>query len=83
MKKENPNSGVPLKDWASASYSAEDGRAAKSSMMPKKSYSADGETWGVSAQLAAGEPGPGSPTWKAIDAARCQNPTPVHKRPIG
>jgi len=77
------NKYVNLKDWAMPSYSPDDGRAAKSSMPLQQTYGADGESWGVSAQMPAGQPGPGSPSLKEMDAARCTNATPVRKRPIG
>lgn len=70
----------PLRDWSCPSYLAEDGRAAKSSMPLKSSYGADGETWTTSRQMPGGQAGPGSPSLKQIDAARCQDPTPVRKR---
>jgi len=74
---------VNLKDWSCPSYSADDGRAAKSSEELRSSYGADGETWSVSAQMPAGQPGKGSPSLKELDAARCTNATPVRKRPVG
>lgn len=72
-----------LRDWADASYSPDNGRAAKSSMPLEKSYGAVGERWSTNAQMAKGQPGKGSPTFKQIDAQRWQNKTPVSKRPIG
>jgi hypothetical protein len=45
--------GTPLRDWSMASYSAKDGRAAKSSEPAARSYSAGGvvEGWSVSSQV--------------------------------
>lgn len=61
--------GVPLRDWNSASYSATDGRAAKSSEGPRESYSADGERWSVSRQIPDSDPGVnGGMSWKQMDA---------------
>lgn len=74
---------VPLRDWASASYSALDGRAAKSSEGPRERYGADGEVWSVNAQLPVGQAAKGTPSLKELDRMRTQNVTPVRKRPIG
>jgi hypothetical protein len=74
---------VPLRDWACPSYSPDDGRAAKSTEGIRSRYGADGENWTTSAQMARGTPGKGSPTLRELDAQRCQNRTPVNKRPVG
>jgi hypothetical protein len=48
-----------------------------------RSITIEGERITPNAQLPVGQPGPGSPSLKQIDASRCQNPTPVSKRNIG
>jgi hypothetical protein len=64
----------PLRQWSAPSYSAQDGRAAKSSEEQRSGYGADGETWTVNAQI---------PSAFAGRDRRCtQNPVPVSKRPF-
>jgi hypothetical protein len=75
---------VPLRDWASRSYDPSNGRAASSlEGQNQGGYSVDGQTCRPSAQLPAGQPGKGSPSWKQIDQNRCQGGTAVSKRPVG
>jgi hypothetical protein len=73
-----------LRNWSTASYSAQDGRAAKSTEGPeKKSFDADGESWSVNAQMPKGQPGKGSPSWSEIDQQRCTDYTKIKDRPLG
>jgi hypothetical protein len=77
---------IPLRNWSCPSYSASTGRAVNSSEALKGSYSAPAgsgiEPWSGNAQLPAGQPGKGSPTWKQIDANRTQGGS-VKNRPVG
>jgi hypothetical protein len=73
---------TPLRTWSCPSYSATDGRAAKSTEDVRSSYSADGENWTTSAQMPAGQAAPGTPTFKQLDQMRTQGGD-VRKRPLG
>jgi hypothetical protein len=51
---DSSHKGVPLRQWASASFDPMSGRAAKSSEAPAARQSADGEVWNNSSQRDAG-----------------------------
>jgi hypothetical protein len=74
----------PMRQWSAPSYSPDDGRSVSSvdEQGSREHVWQNNHTTG-NAQLPSGEPGKGSPSWKAIDAQRCQNATPVHRRRIG
>jgi hypothetical protein len=73
-----PGKGVPLRQWASASYDPSNGRAASSiDETPRKSY-----TWGDRATCRPNAQGPDG-GFHAADARRTQGKTPVKNRPYG
>jgi hypothetical protein len=74
----------PLRYWGRycPSYSASNGRAAKSTEGPRSSYNADGESWTCNSQMPVGQTAPGTPSLKQLDAMRTQGGD-VRKRPLG
>ncbi len=73
----------PLRNWASASYDPDTGRAAASSMNEQRSHSFDGEACHPNAQAPHGQHPANVPSLAELDQRRTTNPTPVRKRPIG
>jgi hypothetical protein len=66
-------SDIPLRCWNSASYSATNGRAAKSTEGPAtRSFSADQDSWTTSDQIteATGHAAGNTPSWTAINKSR-------------
>jgi hypothetical protein len=73
-KRVTPGQGVPLRQWASASYDPSNGRAASSTSGLKPGrYTTLGEHCSPNAQGPDGG-------FHALDARRTQNPTPVRNR---
>jgi hypothetical protein len=68
---------VPLRSWASESYSPTTGRAAKSTEGPQARQSADSETWTNSSQRDAGRSSGqnGAPGFGWCDKNRTQGGT--------
>lgn len=73
----------PLRNWSTASYDPDTGRAAASSMSEQASYSFDGEKCHPSAQAPRGQHPANTPSWEELDRSRTTNPTPIKKRPLG
>jgi hypothetical protein len=72
-----PGRGVPMRQWASASYDPSNGRAASSNSGPNPgSYTILGEHCSPNAQGPDGG-------FHQIDAKRTQGKTPIKQRPYG
>jgi hypothetical protein len=81
MKKDEKRSNVPLRDWASASYDPDTGRAAASSKEPQRSYSFDGEPCHPSQELPTGGGANGAPGFDFCDANRSRDHGAARKKP--